>query len=161
MMSYSRLLQTSRRLETHGGRRSGRKLSLTPKLSAATLWWGTANPPASGTKETRNTDYSQLLYSQPVADYVADYVLSYVRVCAVRRSAFCLHPAQPRSSALVSCRTARWTPNTGCHGNQLSLLLVQTGSRGIWVVQPHWGRLMTHTHIRIHTHLWLPAKGIV
>lgn len=155
MTSFSRLLQTSRRLETHGGRRSGRKLSLTPKLSGATLWWGTANPPASGTKRARNTIFR--LYSQPVADYV----LSYVRVCAVRRSAFCLHPAQPRSSALVSCRTARWTPNTGCHGNQLSLLLVQTGSRGIWVVQPHWGRLMTHAHIRIHTHLWLPAKGIV
>ncbi len=64
----------------------------------------------------------------------SDYVLF---VFAVRRCVFYQHQALRRSLAPGSCRTARWTPTTGCHGNRfVSFLQGQRGSRGIWVVQP-------------------------
>lgn len=64
----------------------------------------------------------------------SDYVLF---VFEVRRCVFYQRQAPRRSSAPGSCRTARWTPNTGCHGNRfVSFLQGQRGSRGIWVVQP-------------------------
>lgn len=64
MTSSSHLLQTSRRHETLGGRRSVRKLSLTSKLWAATLWWGTANPPASGTNKHTETQCLDCIHNQ-------------------------------------------------------------------------------------------------